>query len=123
LYYYPFFRFVPNRCHQKLLVWPNALSSRSFASLGSLSFPLWIVMWGTLFEHTTGRTPYAYVEMPEWQFQAMWVIVVIQLLMNIGCLVYFEGVRLSVLTLGLVQGFLTFIALFVASMSIRGEWL
>lgn len=86
-------------------------------------FPIWMLIWGTLYEHTTSGTVYAHVNVPEWLSPAIWGIVVIQLLVNIGCLVYFKGVRLSIVILVLLQGLLTFISLLVSGMSIGGTWL
>jgi hypothetical protein len=85
-------------------------------------FPIWMLIWGTLFEHTTSGPP-GWNEVPEWQFFPLRVIVAIQLLITIGCFIYFKGLRLSILTLALWQGFLTFLSLLVAGMSIGGTWL
>ena len=80
-------------------------------------FPIWILVWGTLYRHTSWTHP------PEWLSPAMWGIVVIQLLVNLGCLVYFKGLRLSIVFLLLLQGSVTLLSLLLSSMSIGGTWL
>lgn len=85
-------------------------------------FPIAMLIWGTLYEHTTSQGMVSIKE-PEWLYGVMRGLVVIQLLVNIGCLVYFKGLRLSIVTLALLQGFLTLFSLLVAGMSIEGTWL
>jgi hypothetical protein len=79
-------------------------------------FPLLLLVYGTLFEHTSTKT----VHVPEWQTMLLWVPVISQVVINGFCLAIFKGMRLSVLALTILQGWLTLIHLLVAAVSITG---
>ena len=79
-----------------------------------------LLMWGTLFEHTTEAN--RVVAVPAWQLSGLWVIVLVQVVVNVVCFVRFKGLRISVLTMALAQWLLTLFAFFLASMSVQGVW-
>jgi hypothetical protein len=82
-------------------------------------FPLLMLIWGTLFEHTQDYTTYA----PKWQLSILSGILYLQLGIHIACLVYFKGIRLSVAALALLQMYFTLPFYLVAYMSIGGVWM
>jgi hypothetical protein len=87
-------------------------------SLIPFLFPLFMLVWGTLFEHTQTFTTYA----PDWQLNALSGILYLQLGIHIVCLFYFKGIRLSIAALAVLQMYFTLPFYLVAYMSIGGAW-
>ena len=88
-------------------------------SLIPFLFPVLMLIWGTLFEHTQTYT----ANVPAWQLNVLSGILFLQLGINLVCLVYFKGIRLSIVALALLQMYFTFPFYLVAAMSIGGIWL
>ena len=88
-------------------------------SLIPFLFPILILIWGTFFEHTQSYTTYA----PDWQLNGLSGILYLQLGVHIACLVYFKGIRLSIVALAVLQMYFTLPFYLVAYMSIGGVWL
>ena len=88
-------------------------------SLIPFLFPLLMLVWGTLFEHTQVQV----TNVPAWQSSVLSGIFLLQLAINLVCLVWFKGIRLSIAVLALLQACFTFPFLLVASMSVSGIWL
>lgn len=82
-------------------------------------FPPLLLVYGTLFEHTLTKTEHV----PAWQTMILWGIVISQMVINGLCFACFKRMRLSVLALTILQGWLTLFPFFVAVMSISGIWL
>jgi len=82
-------------------------------------FPPLLLICGTLFEHTLTKTAHV----PTWQTMIVWGIVISQAAINGLCFATFKGMRLSVLALTILQGWLSLFPFFVAVMSISGVWL
>src|SRR5262245_51361257 len=53
-------------------------------------FPILMLIWGTVFQHTIPTPGSDYTAAPAWLSLALWTLVVIQLLMVLGGLVYFK---------------------------------
>ena len=83
------------------------------------AFPPLLLVYGTLFEHTLTKTAHV----PAWQTMIVWGIAISQVSINGLCFAIFKGMRLSVLALTLLQGWLSLFPFFVAVMSISGVWL
>ena len=88
-------------------------------SLIPFLFPFFMLIWGTLFEHTQNYSTYA----PDWQLNVLSGILYLQLALHIFFLVYFKGVRLSVAALAVLQMYLTLPFYLVAYMSVGGTWM
>ncbi|MBC7877483.1 MAG: hypothetical protein H7Y59_09965 [Anaerolineales bacterium] len=87
-------------------------------SLIPFLFPLLMLVWGTLFEHTNSIT----ADVPAWQLKTISIILYVQLAISLGCIVYFKGIRLLVATLAVLQMYFTLPFFLVAYMSISGSW-
>lgn len=89
-------------------------------SLIPFLFPLFLLIWGTFFEHTQiSTTTYA----PDWQLQVLSWILYLQLGIHIACLIYFKGVRLFIAALAVLQMYFTLPFYLVAIMSVGGTWI
>jgi hypothetical protein len=93
--------------------------NRHLLTLFPFLFPVLLLIWGSLFEHTKTTD----TSVPEWQLLVPNALLVLQLLINLTCFYAFTGVRLSVLALALMQAYLTLFTWLIATMSIRNEWL
>jgi hypothetical protein len=92
---------------------------RHLLALIPFAFPPLLLAYGTMFEHTLTRTQ----AVPAWQTMILWGIVISQALINVLCFVHFKRMRLSVLALTALQGWLTLFPFLVAVMSVSGTWL
>lgn len=88
-------------------------------SLIPFLFPLLMLIWGTLFEHTQSYS----ADVPAWHLSVLPAILYLQLGIHIACLVYFKGIRLSIAALILLQMYFTLPFYLVATMSVGGVWL
>ena len=88
-------------------------------SLIPFLFPLLMLIWGTFFEHTQSYT----ADLPAWQLNVLTGILFLQFGINLACLIYFKGIRLSVAALALLQMYFTLPFYLVAYMSISGSWM
>ena len=88
-------------------------------SLIPFLFPLFLLTWGTLFEHTQ-----TYIsKLPAWQLNVLTGILILQLGIHVVCLIYFKGIRLTVAALSLLQMYFTLPFYLVAVMSVGGSWM
>jgi hypothetical protein len=88
-------------------------------SLIPFLFPLFMLIWGTFFEHTNSIT----ADIPAWQLNGPSWILYLQLGIHVACLVYFKGVRLLIAALAVLQMYFTLPFFLVAYMSVGGTWL
>lgn len=88
-------------------------------SLIPFLFPFFLLTWGSLFEHTQTYT----ANTPAWQLNGLSGILFLQFGINLACLVYFKGIRLSIAALALLQMYLTLPFYLVAYMSVGGVWM
>jgi hypothetical protein len=88
-------------------------------SLTPFLFPLLMLIWGTLFEHTQSYV----IDLPAWQLKILSGILYLQLGIHLACLVYFKGVRLFVAALALLQMYFTLPFYLVSYMSVSGTWM
>ncbi len=88
-------------------------------SLIPFLFPILMLIWGTRFEHTQTYT----ANIPAWQLNVLSEILYLQFGINLVCLVYFKGIRLSITALALLQMYFTLPFYLVATMSVGGVWL
>lgn len=88
-------------------------------SLIPFLFPLLMLVWGTLFEHTNSIT----ADVPAWQLKTISIILYVQLAISLACIVYFKGIRLLVAALAVLQMYFTLPFFLVAYMSISGSWM
>lgn len=94
-------------------------SKRHLLALIPFAFPPLLLIYGALFEHTLTKTQ----DVPAWQTTILWGIVISQILFNGLCFACFKRMRLSVLALAALQGWLTLFPFVVAVMSVSGTWL
>ena len=82
-------------------------------------FPLLMLIWGTLFEHTQSYV----IDLPAWQLKILSGILYLQLGIHLACLVYFKEIRLFVAALALLQMYFTLPFYLVSYMSVSGTWM
>lgn len=97
----------------------TAFQARHLVALTPLLFPVVLLLWATVFEHT--RVPVA--DVPQWQVAVPHALLVLQVAINVACFFAFRGIRLSVFTVSLFQAYWTLYAWLIAIMSVEGEWL
>ena len=97
----------------------TAFQTRHLVALTPLLFPIVLLLWATVFEHT--RVPVA--DVPQWQVVVPHALLVLQLAVNVACFAKFRDIRLSVFTVSLFQAYWTLYAWLIAIMSVQGEWL
>lgn len=85
-------------------------------SLIPFLFPALMLIWGTFFEHTQSYTE----NIPAWQFNALTGILFLQFVINLACIIYFKGVRLSLAALTVFQMYFTLPFYLVAIGSVSG---
>ena len=88
-------------------------------SLIPFLFPILMLIWGTLFEHTQSYM----ANIPVWQLKVLSGILYLQLGIHLVCLIYFKGIRLVIGALALLQMYFTLPFYLVAYMSVGGVWL
>jgi hypothetical protein len=115
----PLFTLAALAISKNYVVDKTRYARRHLLALIPFVFPLLLLVCGTLFEHTLTRTAHV----PAWQTMLAWGIVISQVGINGLCFVTFKGMRLSVLALTVLQGWLSLFPFFVAMMSISGAWL
>ncbi len=88
-------------------------------SLIPFLFPIFMLVWGTFFEHTQIYMP----DLPHWQIDVLTGVLILQIGINLVCLVWFNRVRMSVVALALLQMCFTLPFFLAATMSVSGVWM
>jgi hypothetical protein len=115
----PLFMLVVLAISKNYVVDKTPYARRHLLALIPFAFPPLLLVYGTLFEHTLTKTAHV----PAWQTMLAWGIVIYQVGINGLCLATFKGMRLTMLALTILQGWLSLFPFFVAMMSISGVWL
>ena len=114
----PLFALVALAIYKNYIVDKTRPARRHLFALVPFVFPLLLLVFGALFEHTlTVTEPVA-----AWQIVILWGTVIGQVLINGLCLAFFKEIRLSLLALAMLQGWLTLFPFAVAVMSTTGIW-
>ena len=91
---------------------------RHLLALVPFIFPVFFLVWGTLFEHTQSPAH----NIPAWQVRALSMAFEIQVAISGASLAYLKEVRLSVAALGLFQVYLSLYPWNIAEKSVTGDW-